>query len=203
MPINNYIGTQIGFLTIEQKCEEANNYIAKCRCGSDVTLTASQVRRGNIHACPECMKKYFPHRTHDITGKRFGVLEVLHPDIGEDGKYHRKWRCKCIKCGEEITTTVAPLKNGTLFYCRFCGAGKVISEAWSPEFSLRGQRFGKLTVHYKLSGGDDWLCHCDCGETEELTREELLSGKYLECHQCTTERQKRRLERRKMKGIWT
>ena len=176
-----YIGKTSGFITLVSYDRETRLFTGKCRCGTEFQMTEMHAHRGSIHACPICLKKYFPHRTRDITGKRYGVWEVLYPAVEEDGKVHRKWRCRCTHCGFELDTTAGPLAGGLLFSCHKCGAGAIAYEPLLREFSLRGQRFGALEVRYNLSGSDMWACRCDCGNTESFTRDELLSHKFLDC----------------------
>lgn len=176
-----YLGSTFGFITLVSYDPETRIFTGECRCGAKVPMTELHAHRGSIHACPDCLKKYFPHRTRDITGKHYGVWKVLYPEIDDSGKIYHKWRCQCVKCGNEIVTPPGPLQGGSLYACRVCGAGEVLYEAMLRDFSLRGQHFGALEVRYALAGSDEWACHCACGNTEAFTREELLSHTQLDC----------------------
>lgn len=62
----------------------------------------------------------------DLTGKRFGQLEVLHAD-GEDrygGRLHPFWSCHCHQCGRD--ERVAQKRLGDLSACSICSRGPCV-----------------------------------------------------------------------------
>ena len=52
---------------------------------------------------------------------------------------------------------------------------------------LRGQKFGKLTVLYRVQAptyGTYWKCKCDCGNTIIVRRDHLKKEEVKSCNQC-------------------
>lgn len=57
----------------------------------------------------------------------------------------------------------------------------------SKKNDLVGQKFGTLTPKEIIGvkrGRRVWLCTCDCGNTKEVVRDDLLSGNVKSCGQC-------------------
>ena len=122
----------------------------------------------------------------DLTGQRFGRLEVLgvYKIIKEHGRKLVYWRCKC-DCGVESTVRQASLTSGAT---KSCGClrretSKAIIEGVRQRMrkrDLTGQRFGRLLVlnvckTENVNGKNRtyWRCKCDCG------MEIVTGGTYL------------------------
>lgn len=55
----------------------------------------------------------------DLTGERYGKLEVLRLEVDEPGK-KKKWLCKC-DCGAEVIVSASNLRNAHTRSCTQCG----------------------------------------------------------------------------------
>lgn len=144
-------------------------------------------------------------KVNDLTGQRFGRLEVLRWD-GITGRNHGKWYvCRC-DCGQEKTICGHYLRNGAT---RSCGclvkerAREIISKRWeghqkaekaSPsrqrQTEFAGQRYGLLTVIKRAETPKEsihalrtswWLCKCDCGRETIRSREYLKASRKPSC----------------------
>lgn len=112
------------------------------------------------------------HNFQDLTGMRFGKLEVLRLADARPDKRTR-WVCKC-DCGNIIEVRAYSLKSGV----SDCGCGKIED--------LTGRRFGMLTVlsldtKRTKSRETKWICRCDCGEIRSVTRSALVNGITKSC----------------------
>lgn len=181
-----FIGKRIGYLTLKAFDTAKNVFVAKCDCGATVELTDRYVLKGSIQGCPECIKR-MPHYSHNLAGKKFGVLNVLYPTF-KNGRRTRGWECECDHCHERMVLGGSELRNGERYSCPLCGAGRTREDQMSPTFGLNGRHFGELRVgfhpiseRYVTDDNDDWLCTCSCGERITLSREELFSGMYTDC----------------------
>lgn len=121
----------------------------------------------------------------DLTGQRFGQLVVLSetsPYTSPAGKKTRRWLCRC-DCGKQVTVLQNALTS-TSHPTRSCGCTRL-----GHVKDMTGQRFGRLLViapvvlDQPLSNGQRtiWRCRCDCGNTVDLSRKTLLSGKVHSC----------------------
>jgi len=121
----------------------------------------------------------------DLTGQRFGMLEVLKRDCSY--KSRAKWLCKC-DCGKIVSKVGTYLTTGQTKSCGSHQAKDIMNE-----------KFGRLTVIKRVE--DDkyqnarWLCKCDCGNYVERLGIELRRGRSKSCGCLTRElRKKRRKE---------
>lgn len=83
-------------------------WLFKCDCGKETVTNACSVKNGSTKSCG-CLKHEYK-RWIDITGKRFGRLEVIRRLEHVPGKT-RKWLCLC-DCGRDSLQTQNTLKNG-------------------------------------------------------------------------------------------
>ena len=120
----------------------------------------------------------------DLTGKKFGKLTVLYRAedyIQPSGQHKRMWHCKC-ECGNECNIRASDLKSGNT---KSCGCFQKFSRGKSSFKDLTGERFGKLTVLYRLpdhitpSGQKQriWRCKCECGNECDVYATQLKKGK--------------------------
>lgn len=106
----------------------------------------------------------------DLTGKRFGQLEVIKLDHINK---HRTamWLCKC-DCGNKKVINGNALRRGIT---KSCGHRKDIT----------GQTFNDLTVigfsHYDKSKKAYWKCKCSCGKETIVQGANLESGLVRSC----------------------
>ena len=122
----------------------------------------------------------------DLSGERFGRLQVLHrvdDYVTPKGKKVAVWLCKC-DCGNVVTVRKNQLTGGQ----KSCGCLQR-EKAESAGEDLTGQRFGRLTVVKKVrldkptSNGvvNGWLCKCDCGNTKVLITKKLKNNLTKSC----------------------
>lgn len=115
----------------------------------------------------------------DLTGKRFGNLEVLSRASNINGRI--SWLCKC-DCGTEKIIPGIYLSSGKTKSCG-CLRKRVTSERRFKD--LVGKRFGRLVVikfsHMNTKGSAMWECRCDCGNIYVANSYLLLTGKVKSC----------------------
>lgn len=107
----------------------------------------------------------------DLTGQRFGQLEVLGPAGSRSGR--TAWRCRC-DCGEETVVLGLNLVAGRT---KSCGCGRA-------RLDLAGMKYGKLTAMEpaaNVGGRTAWKCVCDCGNEVVVRTDDLRSGKKRSC----------------------
>lgn len=109
---------------------------------------------------------------YELTGRRFGRLTVV--DYDRDAR----WNCVC-DCGERRSVRAYKMLHGL---SKSCGCLNLERMRTQPRAKLEGQRFGRLLVVSRhpirapgKSGGVQWNCICDCGETL-ITRSSCLVG---------------------------
>lgn len=113
---------------------------------------------------------------NNLIGQRFGMLEV----IDQKRENNRIWcLCKC-DCGntkwirsDSLTSKKKPSRS--------CGC-----QSRATGEDLTGQKFGRLTAVRPTEKRDNggsiiWECHCDCGNTAEVTQLNLKRGYTRSC----------------------
>lgn len=118
----------------------------------------------------------------DLTGKKFGMLTVLE-DLDERENGYCVWLCRC-DCGNTVKVNTKRLTSGTMISCG-CVQKKGVHCGAKPK-DLTGQRFGRLVAEYPTDqrnkkGSVSWHCRCDCGNTVDVTADNLLWGGYRSC----------------------
>lgn len=109
----------------------------------------------------------------DLTGKRFGRLEVIGRTEAARGE-KPKWHCRC-DCGATCIVLGSGLKKGT----SSCGC---LHAAREP--APVGRRFGSWTVvgQPETRGTRNlWLCRCACGTERPVDRAHLVRGASSSC----------------------
>lgn len=110
----------------------------------------------------------------DLTGKQFGLWDVLYRDVGKHKTRDIRWICKC-KCGT--------IKSVLGKYLR---TGKTMSCGCDKKVDLTGQRFGKLTVletlyNYNGYKRATYRCVCDCGNEIYVKSAQIYKRKDCGC----------------------
>ena len=171
------IGFKIGTLTVESDSGERKNgaavWLCRCECGNTIKLDTRCLKRGTVTNCG--CRKDLPSRAYDLTGKRFGSLVCLRPELSLPRKHGIQWECKC-DCGNVCYAYTANLVDGTRTSCG-CKKG-------SRPRVLIGKKFGELIVRAFVGKKDQrqlWLCECTCGNTVQADRFELENGQILDC----------------------
>jgi len=115
----------------------------------------------------------------DLTGQRFGRLEVLYRN---GSTKHKKavWHCKC-DCGNEKDIIGSELRNGRIVSCGCYHKEQFRQMAHSRrQYSINpGDKIGSLTILEEIQMGQ-YKCLCDCG------REFITTGKILSVGDATT-----------------
>ncbi len=135
----------------------------------------------------------------DLTGKKYGMLTVLHRAedwIQPSGQHKQMWHCLC-DCGKECDVRATDLKSGNT---KSCGCFQQKSRGKSTFDDLTGKYFGRLFVLHRLpnhvtpSGQTKtmWRCRCECGKECDVYTSQLKSGKNS-CG-CLSEEEKKKRE---------
>ncbi|MDE2020582.1 MAG: HNH endonuclease [Patescibacteria group bacterium] len=116
----------------------------------------------------------------DLTGFRFGRLEVLKP-VGRTANCETVWRCNC-SCGNVVDVIVGNLTSGN---SRSCGCANAEARA-SRAKDICGLRSGHLIAKYQTNernshGSLMWMCLCDCGKKKAVASSDLISGQTISC----------------------
>lgn len=90
-----------------------------CDCGNDCVVMGSHLTSGHSKSCGcQKTKNLTPRKANDLTGRRFGMLTVLHrlPNriIGRNSRVI--WRCRC-DCGRESDVLALLLTEGLVKSC--------------------------------------------------------------------------------------
>lgn len=109
------------------KKKHDTTWLALCECGNFRHVTSHQITSGSARHCG-CK----PHRkVKDLTGKRFGKLEVIGHGRKDTGKF--AWKCQC-DCGDIRLYIGCHLQSGKQTDCGCVGkekrrkkAGKTLS----------------------------------------------------------------------------
>ncbi len=133
------IGDRFGHLTIINKDTRPlhrASWLCRCGCGRELYVITSDLLRG-IKSCGCGTGK--PSYNLDLTGKRFGLLNVI--SRSPNSKSTHTWLCRC-DCGNTINLPTSYLLNG---HNKSCGCiTRKIRESSNQD--LTGMRFKYLTV---------------------------------------------------------
>ena len=166
----------IGKRFVIERAENNKNgntmWICQCDCGKTRIALGYDLTHGRTTSCGcNPLGKPNPNRI-DLTGKRFGRLQIISLDEEESNNGILYWKCKC-DCGKIISVRGGNLKNGST---RSCGC---ISKEKIRYDDLTGKRYGRLTVieqSGRIRGEIAWLCQCDCGNRKIIVGNDLKSG---------------------------
>jgi hypothetical protein len=131
------------------------------------------------------MKK---HQGLELTGRRFGRLEVLRLADRRTKDSRLIWECRC-DCGVELMVLSKNLQSG---WTRSCGClRKELASNSTTKYipiDITGRKFWRLTVlrrHNKPSTGQQhalWECSCECGtKSHVVASNSLRSGRTKSC----------------------
>lgn len=127
---------------------------------------------------------------YDLTGKRFGFLNVLRrlPNhVTKGGNSLVVYECQC-DCGSVVAVKAGHLRTG---HTKSCGKCDLAGPCHNLD-DLTGQKFGFLTVvgradDHVSSGGNKfvaWDCKCTCGNHIVVTSGHLKTGHTRSCGNC-------------------
>lgn len=101
---NTYNGQKFGKMTVlqdEPKKGTRRRVLCQCDCGNQKVVDLADLKRGHTTSCGCYNKEVVSQMTlKDLTGQKFGYLQVLERDMSYSGKGVRAhWICYCEKCG--------------------------------------------------------------------------------------------------------
>lgn len=159
--LQDLTGQRFGRLTVIERAENKGSktrWLCLCDCGNKAVKVGSDLKNGNTQSCG-CLRseKSSERSLKDLTGKKFGMLTVLHrtDNLGKN----TMWLCKC-DCGKETVVNGGRLVSGTT---KSCGCLRYISRNQKHEgshtriyiiWSSMKQRCNNPNNHaYKRYGG--------------------------------------------------
>ena len=111
--LSNEIGKRYGYLTVIEETDKRYHstriYKCQCDCGNIIEVNVNKLHTGHVKSCG-CRR----FRWKDLTGQKFGRLEVLEFAYTKDNKNY--WKCRC-NCGSICYINTASLTNGTTVSC--------------------------------------------------------------------------------------
>ena len=169
--LKDLIGQRFGKLTVICWDSIAGAWLCGCDCGRERLAKSRQLTEGVTTSCRCAARTAFK----DLTGLKFGALQVIKRMPYNDENNRVMWLCSC-DCGNERAVSGGELNGGRVTSCG-CTARTAFKD-------LIGQRFGKFTV-LKRAPNDKhnktaWVCSCDCGQLRTVTGNYLKSG-FLSC----------------------
>lgn len=114
--LKDLTGKRFGRLVVESYSHQSGKihyWKCKCDCGNEKIASGRSLTAKNTTSCG-CAKRGMlkPYlNKYDLTGKKIGLLTVLHREVGS------KWLCKC-DCGNYTTVKTADLVRE---FTRSCG----------------------------------------------------------------------------------
>jgi hypothetical protein len=98
-----------------EKVRKEKAYICRCSCGETTVATKSQLQTGRKKSCG-CLRKRTPPNALDLTGQRFGDLEVIER-AGTNERGQALWLCRCLRCGNLRPFAATTLRRGEAVSC--------------------------------------------------------------------------------------
>ena len=161
--------------------ETGRRWLCRCSCGTEREVAERSLRSGTSQSCG-CLRRERTEEalTHDLTGRTFGELKVLHRSAEAHSYGGTWWVCRC-RCGELCHVPGTLLMTGR----RTCCNGDV-HRKYDATADITGRRFGRLVALKALTKRDlrysvIWLCRCDCGQEVEIPYNTLVYGKVQSC----------------------
>lgn len=117
----------------------------------------------------------------DLTGQRFGKLQVKEMLFGVESGNRKRTKCLCLcDCGSEHIADADKLRSGIK---TSCGCDSNRRRAISNRRDLTGRRFGRLVVKKMIweTRPTKAECLCDCGRIVTVIATGLTSGKTGSC----------------------
>ena len=176
------VGDRYGRLTVLERVPRPGDkhFLCRCDCGTEKVIRGASLRARPPKGTQSCgclrderLAQWHESCRVDLTGERFGKLEVLRISDRKGGKSGRWWLCVCdcgnlteVVSGELLREQMAGHRRGHRKGTKSCG-----------QCSLVGQRFGPVVVvefdHSEPRKGQSWVCQCDCGNEVVLRTREL------------------------------
>lgn len=128
-------------------------YICRCSCGETTVATKSQLQTGRKKSCG-CLRKRTPVNALDLTGQRFGNLEVIER-AGTNERGQALWMCKCHRCGNlrSFTATILRIGGATSCGCARSDQIRRANAVLRTDMSVDGVQIPILTKKVRSDSG--------------------------------------------------
>jgi len=128
-------------------------YICRCSCGETTVATKSQLQTGRKKSCG-CLRKRTPANALDLTGQRFGYLEVIER-AGTNERGQALWLCKCHRCGnlQPFTATILRIGGAATCGCSKHDHIRAARQALDTKYTVDGVQVPLLTKKVRSDSG--------------------------------------------------
>ena len=178
-------GQRAGRLTITDEYittdKGEKKYLCHCDCGTEKYILERTLRYGGATSCG-CLRKENAYKanSHDLTGKVFGELTVLHKAENQRKNGGVWWTCRC-SCGNLYDVPGSLLVTGKRTDC-----GRKNHEKNYATSNIEGQKFNQLTALSPTKQRDNkgsviWHCRCDCGNEIDVPYNSLVYSNMQSC----------------------
>jgi len=136
-----------------EKVRKEKAYICRCSCGETTIATKSQLLTGRKKSCG-CLRKRTPPNALDLTGQRFGDLEVIERD-GTNKRGQALWLCRCLRCGNlrPFTATILRIGGATSCGCARSDQIRRANAVLRTDMSVDGVQIPILTKKVRSDSG--------------------------------------------------
>lgn len=144
-------------------------------CGEKFDTYVDNIKRGTTRSCGCYHKmKVSQDKTDDISGKIYNYVEVIE----RAGSINNKaaWKCRCLKCGTEFTTTGDDLKRNNVKSC-----GCLRKEGKNNFKDRTGDIVNGIKFIEYTGANSIWLCQCHCGKPFKCDANNITSGHTTSC----------------------
>lgn len=155
-------------------------WLCRCGlCGMYIEVSSHRLSSGKVQDCgcvPKPKKQFVKADITGLTINGWQVIGMHNPRINSHGEV--LWDCICPTCGDIVPRTYYVLHSGRVKACKNCkGKNRAID--------ISGQKFGRLTairyVGTNKGQGSVWECVCECGQTVNVRKLSLTSGRTKSC----------------------
>ena len=161
----NLKGQKIGWLTVLELTDKRKGttrlWKCLCNCGNIVYKPANKLneaKKDGYKLSCGCSKK-----REDLTGRIYNDYEVLG-FIKDLPRQNRLWKCKCLKCGEELEVSTLGLKNNkNLCEKELLEKAKIEHNLHNCFLRIKNRCYNPNCKAYKYYGGkgikvcEEWL----------------------------------------------
>ena len=170
-------GDKVGRWTLISP-EENGRWLCRCECGTSRSVLERSLKYGASLSCGCLTRQRAGEKTrHQLLGKTFGKLTVTAPSTQKAPNGGACWVCRC-ECGNTCVVSGSLLVTGRRDSCG-CDAKYAYND-------ISGQTFHRLKAIHPLPDRDKtgsvmWLCQCECGNTAEVSYNNLMYGNTRSC----------------------
>lgn len=110
-------GKIYGRLTVVKRIPNSSKWECKCECGNTIITNTNHLNTGHTQSCG-CLQKDRTIETSsfNLTGKTFGLLEVIGLNVEKSKPKARIYKCRC-QCGNECDVRSNNLLSGDTQSC--------------------------------------------------------------------------------------